>query len=195
MTNNEFLKDLYGRYPEKWIAEVKTLTEWRQVPNPVWFPKAKYRLRPIVPEGYEPVPDEAHAYGPDKPGAVCLHGPLAMPDNMIGFSGWYFRRGRWEYEKYWLGTSYRLYLIDCTYSRGHKIISLNRPKKCELKPLIPSAVRGALDALNHRIQKLEDQLNSTNEIPPGESEWMRLDKCEFDYIGPQQCESGEKSDE
>ena len=197
MTNNEFLKDLYERHPWAFIPEGGTWGGSTFYPSSI---EHAQRLRPFVPEHCEPVPDEAYAYGPDKPGAVFVQGPLRKPSRLLRFAGWAHIEGCWFYQKDWIGDCWPT-LINLSDPNAHKIIELNRPtddllcdrcggdhsgrcppKKQETKmPFEKIELPGIeIDTADPAIYQA---LRDAGWTPPGDSEWLRLSECRLAIRG------------
>jgi hypothetical protein len=144
MTNNEYLKAMHEGMPGAWACQLFSKdSRWIDCPRPKFLKCIDYRLIPVVPSGCEPPPEEACAYGPDRPGAVCIDGPVKLPDGVGCFSAWCIDHDDhddlWEYDDSYKGTIDYSSLLNLADPNAAAILALNRPdwKMPETGPELP----------------------------------------------------------
>lgn len=166
MTNDE-LKALYEKYPWAWTLEAKGYSSWCEVPALQIL--AEHRLKPKLPvdlpEPTEDMMNRAVYLGP---------GPIKIPNKDMHFQGFmcWARRMVWHENKLnGQFDNHAHYCIDINDPNADEIIALNRIEQTQ----------NIIDVSGRLPVRLEQTMRELGWTPPGESECLQLDECEFQY--------------
>lgn len=183
MTNDE-LKALRDKYPWAWVAEGQWKGEWRK--DAAWHRDNPTRLKPKLP-AYLPEPTEDMMNR-----AVYLGtGRVERPFLVEGFKGWCCRmQNSWSFIPYAADIDVKAhYCIDNNDLNAREVIALNRAEDddAEIGRVLSEALRKSGEPCQaHNVSamialddpELVAALVQAGWIPPGESQWLRLDECE-----------------
>lgn len=191
MTNDtDYLKREYERRPWAWVPELDTTNKTLSY-GPIWHEcdiAIAQRLKPRLPADLPEPPDGAHCYGPYRRGGIYVDGFSCEAERR--FSGWMLISRGWQYDKSYRGGGSH-YILDLSDPNADEIIALNRVEakkpfdvEVETHPvadLIQSVLNDRIQyLLSIDEQSIRDALIALGWTPPGESEWLRLDECEFE---------------
>lgn len=182
---NEWLKALYEAMgPECFVPQYfgKQDRKWNDcVSNrPSWSSAYKYRLKPIVPDGCEPIPEAAYCYGPDRRGAVCL---IDWKDSLVDcVAGWALECGEWERSESWLSPIQGPFLLDLSQQNATEIVRRNTGKRL---PWDSDHVRDSTESEEAELEAaldvaLESALSDYDGVgQDGNSITIKADRCEI----------------